>query len=294
MTKLLLSILILFMTVGCIPNDTNKDLYDPNYFEKNYRIIDNEIYQLDPDSGETFKVRRHFVEDFENALTFVDLFPSDLSGWTSIELNSPTTPSTAEVIELRNCILRGECDFIDNRIDCVEVAGNQAIRFYSVANYTQQPWKAALNAELFFFVEGDDVYFSGRFFIDTAHDNLLTLFDLETSWFTGHPGLRAMVLDGAISIELKWVDKVLYRQPPQSLTPFPIGQWVQVEMQTYLSSGEDGTIEVWQDGVKIIDKVGKTLVHPAAIYNILGVGITAMMIPIPQTVLVDDVVLIAQ
>ncbi len=42
-----------------------------------------------------------------------------------------------------------------------------------------------------------------------------------------------------------------------------------------LSEQEDGVIELWQDGQKILDTHGKTLVLAHAIYNSIEIGISA-------------------
>ena len=52
---------------------------------------------------------------------------------------------------------------------------------------------------------------------------------------------------------------------------------------------QEGTIEIWQDDVKIIDTTGQTLPEADSLLNALEVGITATS---EETVLyVDDVVI---
>ena len=57
-----------------------------------------------------------------------------------------------------------------------------------------------------------------------------------------------------------------------------------------LSEKDDGVIELWQDGTKIVDARGQTLPLAHSIYNYLEVGITAHSTrPRPVTLYVDDV-----
>ena len=41
-------------------------LYDPEFFSKNFRIIDGNVFQVDSDSGALYPVTRDFQDDFEN------------------------------------------------------------------------------------------------------------------------------------------------------------------------------------------------------------------------------------
>ena len=62
-----------------------------------------------------------------------------------------------------------------------------------------------------------------------------------------------------------------------------------------LSEKEDGVVELWQDGTRIVDARGQTLPLAHSIYNSLEVGISARSIsvhsigPLPATLYVDDV-----
>ena len=56
---------------------------------------------------------------------------------------------------------------------------------------------------------------------------------------------------------------------------FPTGRWVQLRAHLVLTEQDNGVIELWQDGQKIIDTRGKTLVLAHAIYNSIEIGISA-------------------
>ncbi|MFM7554914.1 MAG: heparin lyase I family protein, partial [Verrucomicrobiota bacterium] len=53
------------------------------------------------------------------------------------------------------------------------------------------------------------------------------------------------------------------------------GQWVNLKAHLQLTEKDDGVIELWQDGQKIVDTHGQTLVLSHAIYNSFEIGISA-------------------
>ena len=75
----------------------------------------------------------------------------------------------------------------------------------------------------------------------------------------------------------------------QTQTPLPIGRWFELKMHLGLSSQENGVIEFWQEGRKIIDARGRTLPTSDSVLNVFQIGITATA---QETVLLlDDVVI---
>jgi hypothetical protein len=105
--------------------------------------------------------------------------------------------------------------------------------------------------------------------------------------------MRIMIgQDGYVLFELKWAHKPMYRQPRGKRVPFPIGRWVHLKSRLGLSEAEDGVVQLWQDGVKLIDARGQTLPLAAAIYDSLEIGISAHSFgPGSATLYVDDVVI---
>jgi hypothetical protein len=269
--------------------------YDPGFFAENYEVdADCSIYRKDPATGARYPVRRKHADDFEGADKVVDLLGPQ-RGWTDFVLQSPLAPTVEEYVKLRACIIAGTCDFRDNRLDLDPVnhhGGMRALRALSVppsANMVTA--KASIETSLMHFVRGDDVWFSGWF--NVAEGRPFTLFDLESDWLNNAPGPRVMIGDdGGLLIELKWADKPTYRQPAGSVTPFPLGQWVHVEVHYVLSDGDSGVTEVWQDGVNLISAQGRNLPLPNTILDSFELGISANNHPDgPTVLLVDDVFL---
>jgi hypothetical protein len=91
-----------------------------------------------------------------------------------------------------------------------------------------------------------------------------------------HAGIRIYLDEaGYLSIELKSLNKPMYRQSKETAIKFPLDRWVEVKAHFYLSDREEGVIEVWQDQVPVIKTNGVTLPIARAIYNSLEIGISA-------------------
>jgi len=68
-----------------------------------------------------------------------------------------------------------------------------------------------------------------------------------------------------------------------------------VRFHVTLSERADGVVELWQDGIKIVDARGQTLPLAHSIYNSLEVGISAHSFgQQPSTLYVDDVSISSQ
>eukprot|EP01035_Chromulina_nebulosa_P042435 gene42435-57450_t len=118
------------------------------------------------------------------------------------------------------------------------------------------------------------------------------MWDLETTQLRNSPGRRLFLQDGEFfASDLgKWWTGKKFRQPPGAQVKFPKDKWVQVKIHLVLSEGNDGRMQVWQDGQKVLDATGKTLPRASTIYDRMQVGVTANGRPNrAQTIYVDDV-----
>jgi hypothetical protein len=267
--------------------------YDPDYYTKNYVEQDGAIYRKG-DDGALYRVGQEFSDDFEDATTIRELISAE-RGWTSFTLQSPKTPTVEDYVRLRKRILTRQAEFLDNRIEPsseVVHAGQTALKAYSVPRSSDMVTsKASISTELIHFVQGDDVWFAGWYYVPAASGMPLTLMDLETTWFKEHPGIRIRMFgEKHLGVELKWGVKPTYRQEKGGEKAFPQGRWVHVKFHLTLSELADGVVELWQDGMKIVDARGQTLPLAHSIYNSLEVGISAHSIgQRPSTLYVDDV-----
>ncbi len=266
-------------------------VYDPGSFEENYAEEEGRIYRKDPAGGPLIPVRRRFEEGFEDAEVIGDRVGLE-RGWTTFTLQSPSAPTVEDYVALRHQILEGTGDFRENRLGLtsdVVHTGAGALEAYAVRRSPQMVTsKASLSTELLHFARGDDVWFSGWFFL--AEGTPTTLMDLESTWLKGHPGMRILLDDGGhAALELKWLTKPVYRQMPAVRRPVPKGQWVHLKAHCRVSELDDGIAELWQDGTKIIEARGQTLPLAHTIYNNLEIGISANSFPSAARLYVDDI-----
>jgi len=269
-------------------------IYDKDFQQTNYASQDGIVYRVVAETGQRYPTRRHFEDGFENANQLTDLI-GEQRGWTSFTLQSSSTPSVRDYVDLRSRILRNEATFVDNRVEpSAEIVhtGTVALKCYSLPPTPQMVCaKASLSTELLYFVKGDDVWFSAWYFIP-AGEMPFTLMDLECTWIKEHPGMRIMIEDGVVMFELKWAHKPEYRQPQANRVRIPVRQWVHLRVRLHLSDSPDGQVQLWQDDSLLIDAQGQTLPLAGAIYDSLEIGISAHSFgPNPATLYVDDVVI---
>ena len=270
-----------------------KQFYDPDFYAKNYVERDGSVFRKAA-NGDLIPVKKSFREDFEGASRLADLIGLK-RGWTTIELQSPKAPTVKDYVQLRQRILKGEGDFLDNRIEPsgeVVHGGKTALKAVSVSpSRGMVTAKASLSTELLHFVKGDDVWASIWCYVPTGSGMPATVLDLETTWMNEHPGMRIFITDGKYAaLQLKSANSPYYRQPKSKEVQFPTGQWVHLKTHLKLSEKDDGVIELWQDGQKLIDTHGQTLALAHTIYNSLEIGISAYNEQgKPATLYVDDV-----
>ena len=110
-----------------------EQIYDPDFYAKNYVKRDGQICRKAA-NGNLVPVRRRFADDFEHAKPVRELIGMD-TGWTAFTLQSPKTPSVNDYVRLRNRILKGQSDFLDNRVETsadIVHSGNRALKTFCV------------------------------------------------------------------------------------------------------------------------------------------------------------------
>ena len=249
-------------------------------FENNYYIDNGTTYTYFNEYP--IPVLTQLIDNFESIYTFLDLFitsPSAASHhWTDFILQSPANPTIEEYVDLRKCILAGNCDFEDNRIDLkTDILNNSGncIKFTAIEPTPNMiTSKSSLSNSLMFADKNDEIMVEADFYIESGFP--FSIVDFENKWFEGHPGIRLVFDDNNnIAVELKYGLKPWYRQKTGSELSFPSEQWVNIKWQFDLSETDNGTIKVWQDNVLIIDETGKTLPTSNSIQSNIELGITA-------------------
>jgi hypothetical protein len=221
-----------------------------------------------------------FADDFEKVATVPDLFPADLSGWHGAQREQPAgaTPNQLQIsTEIRH-------------------SGNRALKFVAAPYDGVTASKADIQLGGLPFTRGSEVWFSGWYFLAGGSDAGLTfLWDLEASGKWQSPGRRLFLQeDECLASDLgKWWGSKTVRQAGGRGIKFPKDQWVQLRVHLVLSERDDeGLIEVWQDGVKVLDAQAQTLPTAKTVYDRLQVGLTANgNRSHSQTLYLDDVIL---
>lgn len=233
-------------------------------------------------TGEKEFITSVFSSGFESP-TLQGLF--SLNSWKLVTLQSPKANTVPEYVALNKKIMEGG-DFLDNRIDVESKnvhSGSYALKFYAVTPKTGEVSKALVEKNNLCFVNGDDIWFSGWYYVMQGMPS--TLVDFETRAVELGPGIRLFIRNGKYaSIESKFDDKPQFNQKS---VEFPRNKWVHIKLHIGLSEKADGVVEMWQDGKKIISTTGRTLPTRDTVYNSMEVGITAT--PEESTILADDI-----
>jgi len=253
------------------------EFYDANFVRENYRQSGGVVYRIVPGYGEAV-VHRSLADSFEDAEDIHDLIKPPPTSWTSMTIQSPASPTVADYVRLRSRILNRQVDFADNRIDVVtnrQVDGSKSLRFYATEPSRRMSiTKTSIDNELFYLKNGDQVEFSGWFFLESGR--LISLVDFESDYMVEAPGIRLM-FDGGMRpfVELKFAMKPVFTMNLGRDFVFPTGEWVKVDLHLLLADSENGRVELWMNDEKLIDQTGRTMILHDAIYNSLQVGITA-------------------
>jgi hypothetical protein len=258
---------------GCIKVGS---YFTPGFDTANYTRVANSFF-LKTSKG-MFPLRDRFSESFQRYAGLGDLFVQSIGDtdkiWTAMTLQSPSAPPVAEYVALRKCVLDGTCTFRDNRIDLVfdpSAPSNQVLKFTSVApSKGMVTSKASIESSLSHFTSGEDLWFRARYLFS---DSLpYSIADFESEWFLESPGPRIVFDNGALAIEDKFGSKAKFRQT--NPVAVPRNKWVAIQVHLHFDPSA-GTIELWQDGVKLIATTGPTLPLSFAIQTNIEIGITA-------------------
>ncbi|NCC71664.1 hypothetical protein EOM09_08890 [bacterium] len=244
-------------------------------------------------NGEKIPTIEFIKEDFENYSSIQDfIFYDGKNAFTQFTLQSPKASTIEEYILLRNCILKNNCDFADNRIDFTNKKANSknmSLKFSAYEPQGNYVSKSCIDTNLLHFKKGDELWFSAYYYIEKG--NPTTIADFESSAMKWGPGPRLILLNNLsqIGLELKHALKITYFQKKELAIDFPKEKWVKISLHLKFSEKKDGIIQIWQDCQLIINETGKTLPKKNAIIDRMQVGITATKL---GTILyIDDVLL---
>ncbi|MCU0696252.1 MAG: hypothetical protein MUC96_06975 [Myxococcaceae bacterium] len=253
-------------------------LYEPTWYEDAYEVVECQVLRRDDERR--WPVRRVLRDDFEGAGDFLSRFGPD-AGWTGVTLQSPSTPTVPAYVALRRCLFERTCDFRDNRFDLVEEPGRgRFVRATSVAKGPLVTAKASFESSLVYFIKGDVVTFTAK--VRVVSGQPFSFFDLESGFIAESPGPRVFLSRGRagdeplhLAVELKFLDKPTFEPAPGTVRPFPLGEWVDVEVELRLDDGPAGVVKLRQNGELVVDARGQTLPLPDTVLDSLEVGVSA-------------------
>jgi len=250
-----------------------------------------------------------FSENFEKYESVQDMFKLDFSRWHQMTLQE----NDLKVIRnpIKDCIISDiECyPESENSISLDRqnrYRGKQSLKLHVSPTDTTLGKKSAIGIRrhLFDFKDGDDIYFSGRFYVESEEGNKKpTLRNLifmgfraaPSSWrYRKEPG-RFLLFDQRSYIAsdlLYWLPKPeIYNQQVLEEVDFPLNKWVRVRVHIKLATNnEEGLVEVWQDNKKVLYYPGKTIPESRTVYSILELGILKHFdVDNGQTIYIDDI-----
>jgi hypothetical protein len=251
--------------------------FDPDFLAKNYKIDASGKFLI-TDEG-LLPVKNEYADNFEKYPKFPDLFLKSIADtdlyWSSFTLLSPAAPSIDEYVALRNCILGGTCNFIDNKIELASDptnALNKVLKFSSVAPTPNMiTAKASIESTINFFGKGSELWFQADYYIESGEP--FSLADFENSYFDQSPGPRVVIRNKKLSIENKFGAKKEYSQPLPITIPFK--SWFTIKVHFKFSDDAEGVIELWQDGKQVISVKGINLPTSNSIQDSVELGITS-------------------
>ncbi|MCX6955822.1 MAG: heparin lyase I family protein [Verrucomicrobia bacterium] len=219
-----------------------------------------------------------FRDGFEGSAKIDDLVAKGSARWNGVELQSAAGP-TANSVALSS-----------ERAH----SGNNALKCVAAPFDGKNVSEADIERQGLRFVKGDDVWFSAWYWLEGhTEGSSVFLWDLESTALRNTPGRRLFLQNGEmVASDLgKWWSAKKFRAVGGA-PKFPKNRWVEVKIHLHLSDREDGRMQVWQDGVKVLDEAGKTLPRARTVYDRMQVGLTANTgRSAAQTLFVDDVVL---
>ncbi|MFN8358336.1 MAG: heparin lyase I family protein [Candidatus Kapaibacterium sp.] len=251
--------------------------FDPGYETKNYVHHGDTVYIRTPE-GMLFRTRNTFTEEFERYASLPEMFVLSMDDtnnyWNTMTLQSPLAPTVKEYVALRSCIFDGTCSFRDNRIDIVTDPvnpSNHVLKCTAVPpSALMVTSKSSIETTMGYFTKGKDLWYQARYYF--TENFPYSIADFESQWYSESPGPRIVFSDGALAVENKFGNKIKYRQ--STPVQVPKGMWVTITIH-YLFDEANGKVELWQDGMKVLDVAGPTLPLSGAVQTNIEVGISA-------------------
>lgn len=220
-----------------------------------------------------------FQDDFESYTTLNDLLIENDQLWSFTQLT------------------RDENDII---IDTATFhSGNKSLKFVAKKTSNGNASKSSIAKQNMAFWNGETVRITAWYYIEgTQSLEWLFLMDLEEQTAVGAgPGMRLALVNNQLRVEHKYLEDDII-QPSGIEIDLPRNEWVELIWEVKLSTNNNGTVKLWQNGQLLIDtKNNRTLPKDLlyfqqgtkGMYSSIEVGITANSDDNDLTMWVDEI-----
>ena len=179
-----------------------------------------------------------FAEGFEDVDTVEQLFQPDVARWTGIRLRPRNGRNRLEISSRR------------------AHRGRHALRCLAAATTGSAVSTAGLEKGVWRFAEGETIELSEwLYLVGHTHVPGFAMSAIEMPMpGGGWGGLEIIVTDhNELAIERRMLGLPMICQPTKSSVDFPRNRWVQIRLKARLTPQEHGSVELWQNGRKLID-----------------------------------------
>ncbi len=218
-----------------------------------------------------------YWDEFNTYSTYNDLFNSDNDRWSFAQLTNP-----------QNSIQLAQ-----------DVQNFQVLRCFAKKSSQDLVSKASVVKQHMAYWEGETIYMSASFFIK-GNEKLdwLFLMDIEEQTAIGSgPGMRLALVENKLRVEYKFNENDILQNIGEELE-FPRDEWVDIEWEIKLSQKHKGSVQLFQNGIRIINAHNKRTLPKDVLYSLQGtkgmyssfeVGITANSKDNDLELLVDNI-----
>jgi hypothetical protein len=220
-----------------------------------------------------------FQDGFESANELNDLLIDDDLYWSYTQLTSADNSITID--------------------SSMSHSGQKSLKFMATASNKDLVSKSSIAKQKMAFWEGETVRLTAWYYIaGTQSLDWLFLMDIEEQATIGAgPGMRLALVDNKLRMEYKFNERDIIQSEGEEID-FPRNQWVEVIWELTLSRKDKGSVRLWQNGQKLIDRsdvrtLPKDLLYfqqgTKGMYSSCEIGITANSRENNLTLWVDDI-----
>lgn len=228
---------------------------------------------------EFFKGPNFFQDNFETYTSLNDLIIENDQLWSFTQLTRDENNINIDTLTFHS--------------------GNKSLKFEAKKTTNGDASKCSIAKQNMAFWNGETVRITAWYYIEGSESlEWLFLMDLEEQTAVGAgPGMRLALVNNQLRVEHKFLEDDIIQSTGTEID-FPRNEWVELIWEVKLSTEDNGTVKLWQNGQMIIDtKNNRTLPKDflyfqqgtKGMYSSIEVGITANSDDSDLTMWVDDI-----